>query len=82
VAVHEKIIIISGPQNLLQSNQFSRRKKRKLKIIVWNTSTSHLVPRSRMSGAIPPLPQYAFVTWCSVKAQGQLHFHLSRTAAW
>jgi len=21
-----------------------------------------------MSGAIPPLPQYAFMTWCSVKA--------------
>jgi len=28
----------------------------------------HLVPGSRMSGAIPPLPQYAFVLWCSVKA--------------
>jgi hypothetical protein len=25
-----------------------------------------------MSGAIPPLPQYAFMVWCSVKAQGQL----------
>jgi hypothetical protein len=25
-----------------------------------------------MSGAIPPLPQYAFMAWCSVKAQGQL----------
>jgi hypothetical protein len=24
------------------------------------------------SGAIPPLPQYAFMTWCSVKAQEQL----------
>jgi hypothetical protein len=24
-----------------------------------------------MSGAIPPLPQYAFMAWCSVKAQGQ-----------
>jgi hypothetical protein len=23
-----------------------------------------------MSGAIPPLPQYAFMAWCSVKAQG------------
>jgi hypothetical protein len=23
-----------------------------------------------MSGAIPPLPQYAFVAWCLVKAQG------------
>jgi hypothetical protein len=24
-----------------------------------------------MSGTIPPLPQYAFMAWCSVKAQGQ-----------
>jgi hypothetical protein len=29
----------------------------------------HLVPRSRMYGAIPPLPLYAFMVWCSVKAQ-------------
>jgi hypothetical protein len=30
-----------------------------------------------MSGAIPPLSQYAFVAWCSVKkAQGQLHLYL------
>jgi hypothetical protein len=27
-----------------------------------------------MSGAIPPLPQYAFMAWCLVKAQGQLYF--------
>jgi hypothetical protein len=26
-----------------------------------------------MSGAIPPLSQYAFMAWCSVKAQGQLY---------
>jgi len=25
-----------------------------------------------MRGAIPPLSQYAFKAWCSVKAQGQL----------
>jgi hypothetical protein len=24
-----------------------------------------------MSGAIPPLSRYAFMVWCSVKAQGQ-----------
>jgi hypothetical protein len=29
-----------------------------------------------MSGVIPPLPQYAFMAWCSVKAQGQLYFIL------
>jgi hypothetical protein len=26
-----------------------------------------------MSGAIPPLLQYAFMAWCPVKAQGQLY---------
>jgi hypothetical protein len=26
-----------------------------------------------MSRAIPSLPQYAFMAWCSVKAQGQLY---------
>jgi hypothetical protein len=25
-----------------------------------------------MTGAIPPLIQYSFMAWCSVKAQGQL----------
>jgi hypothetical protein len=25
-----------------------------------------------MSGAILPVPQYAFMAWCSVKAQGQV----------
>jgi hypothetical protein len=29
-----------------------------------------------MSGAIPPLLQYAFMAWCSVKAQGQLYLYL------
>jgi hypothetical protein len=29
-----------------------------------------------MSGTIPPLPQYAFIAWCSVKAKGQLYLYL------
>jgi len=29
-----------------------------------------------MCGAIPPLLQYAFIVWCSVKAQGQLYVYL------
>jgi hypothetical protein len=31
-----------------------------------------------MRGVIPPLPQYAFMAWCSVKEkeQGQLHLYL------
>jgi hypothetical protein len=28
-----------------------------------------------MRGGIPPLPQYAFMAWCSVKAEGQLYFY-------
>jgi len=30
----------------------------------------------RMSGAIYPVAQYAFMAWCSVKAQGQLYLYL------
>jgi hypothetical protein len=30
----------------------------------------------RMSGAIHPLSQYAFMAWCSVKAQGQLYLYI------
>jgi hypothetical protein len=29
-----------------------------------------------MSGAILPLPQYAFMAWCLFKAQGQLYLYL------
>jgi hypothetical protein len=29
-----------------------------------------------MSGAIPPLPQYAFMAWCLIEAQGQLYLYL------
>jgi hypothetical protein len=35
-----------------------------------------LVPRPGMRGAIPPLPQYAFMVWCSVEAQGQFYLYL------
>jgi hypothetical protein len=30
-----------------------------------------------MNGAIPLLPQYAFIAWCSVKAQEQRYLYLS-----
>jgi len=36
------------------------------------TTHFHLVPSSRMRWAIPPLPQYPFMSLCSVKAPGQL----------
>jgi hypothetical protein len=29
-----------------------------------------------MSGAIHSLPQYAFMAWCLVKAQGQLYLYI------
>jgi hypothetical protein len=29
-----------------------------------------------MYGAIPPLSQYAFMAWCSVKAQCHLYFYV------
>jgi hypothetical protein len=31
------------------------------------TTHLHLVPKSRMRGAIHPLPQYVFMVWCLVK---------------
>jgi hypothetical protein len=39
------------------------------------TTHLHLVSRSRMCGSIPPFLQYAFIAWCSVKAQGQLYLY-------
>jgi hypothetical protein len=38
------------------------------------TTHIHLVPRSRMRGAIPPLPQYAFMAWCLVKHRDKFTF--------
>jgi hypothetical protein len=32
-----------------------------------------------MNGAVPPLPHYAFMAWCSVKAQGQLYLYVEFT---
>jgi len=37
------------------------------------TTHLYLMLRSRMGGAILPLPQYPFTVWCSVKAEGQLY---------
>jgi hypothetical protein len=33
-----------------------------------------LVPRSRMHGAIPPLPQYVFMAWCLLKHRDNFTF--------
>jgi hypothetical protein len=34
------------------------------------TTHLHLVPMSGIRGAIPPLPQSAFMAWCSVESTG------------
>jgi hypothetical protein len=46
----------------------------------WSWPLTSIWCRSQwMSGAIPPLLQYAFMEWCSVKAQGQLYlYHLTQ----
>jgi len=36
------------------------------------TTDLHLVPRSRLRGAIPSLPQYVFIAWCVVKHRDNL----------
>jgi hypothetical protein len=38
------------------------------------TTHLHLVPMSRMRGAIPPLPQYLFLAWCLVKHSDNFTF--------
>jgi uncharacterized protein (DUF111 family) len=38
------------------------------------TAHIHLVPRSIMRGAVPPLPQYAFMVWCSVLSTEKVHY--------
>jgi len=39
------------------------------------------VPRSK-NGAILPLPQYAFMAWCSVKRKAQGQLYLSTLEKW
>jgi hypothetical protein len=40
------------------------------------TTHLHLVTRSRMREAIPPLPQYFFRAWCLVKHRDNFTFYL------
>jgi hypothetical protein len=40
------------------------------------TTHLHLMPTSRMSGTIPPLPQYVFMAWCLVKHRDNFTFTL------
>jgi hypothetical protein len=47
-----------------------------------NQSPPYLLLGPRMRWAIPPLPQYAFTVWCSVKAQGQLYLYLLSGFSW
>jgi hypothetical protein len=41
-----------------------------------------LTTRSRMRGSVPHFPQYIFMAWCSVKAQGQLYLYLYWSEVW
>jgi hypothetical protein len=43
------------------------------------TTYLHLVQRSRMSGAIPPFPQYIFMAWCLVKHRDNFTFYFTFT---
>jgi hypothetical protein len=38
------------------------------------TTHFHLVPRSRMRGDIPPVPQYVFLAWCLVQHRDNFTF--------
>jgi hypothetical protein len=40
------------------------------------TNHLHLVPRSKMRGAIPPLSQYTFMAWCLVKNRDNFALYL------
>jgi hypothetical protein len=40
------------------------------------TTHLHLMPRSKDEWSYTSTPQYAFMAWCSVKAQGQLYLYL------
>jgi hypothetical protein len=53
------------------------------------TTHLHLVPRSRLSGAILPLPEYVFAAWCLLKHRDNLTlplrdvaFRVNMEAAW
>jgi hypothetical protein len=41
------------------------------------TTHLHLVPRSKNEWSYTSIPQYAFMAWCSVEAQGQLYLYLN-----
>jgi hypothetical protein len=59
-----------GPTDLL-SNGYRRLFHREWSSWGVNLTTHiHLMPRLSIHGAIPPLPQFAFMAWCSVKSTG------------
>jgi hypothetical protein len=59
----------------------------------WRREADHSPPSTaevRIGGAVPPLPQYALMAWCSGGARGQLYLYwhtwlypkVSGLAAW
>jgi hypothetical protein len=56
---YQRSLLSSGYQGLFPWGKSGRGVKL--------TTHLHLVPRSRMHGAIPSFPQYTFISWCSYK---------------
>jgi hypothetical protein len=52
----------------------------KAAVCVKLTTHFHIVPRSIMRGAIPLLPQYYFVAWCSVKIKYRGNFNFKKVS--
>jgi hypothetical protein len=42
----------------------------------------HLTPRSKNGWSYTSTPQYAFIAWCSVKAQGRLYLYVTKLLAY
>jgi hypothetical protein len=84
-SLHHRVQNGSGAPSSLLSNGYQG-------IYPWGQSgmgvklTTHLnlVPRLRMHGVIPPVSQYVFVAWCSVKksAGKTLHLPLKYLTLW
>jgi hypothetical protein len=68
--------LVGGPPSLLSSGYQGLFPWGSSGRCVKLTTRLNLLPRSRIRGAVPSLPQYAFMAWFLIKAQGQLYFYL------
>jgi hypothetical protein len=65
-----------GPPSLLSNGYWMFFLRGLIGCGVKLTTHFNLVPKSRMRGTIPPFPQYTFMAWYSVEAQGQFYLYL------